>query len=267
MPGNRIGCCQCAPSRETMNPPQNRRGPPVRHDRSRQDRYGHVDAFAQRPITGNDYIRATARVHDAIRGRSTYERLLAAIRGTRERGHPFAAIVSLSRENATEAGAVLRLASSLGCEYVNIHHVTNRGFASQGVVLGIEDWEDVCESVSRVAEETGLRIRLEETFRGESDGTCAVRDGTNLMFLPTGREHTCMMFIDVPDSHSFTWSDGRLLPVASASSEQVLAGIDSPIGCPALAHVNPALAVEVATSRRRCRCIYDKHEIMTGVTC
>ncbi|HYN81820.1 MAG TPA: radical SAM protein [Gemmatimonadaceae bacterium] len=206
---------------------------------------------------------ASPGVHDRIRGRGSYGRLIEAMIETGRRRYAFAAILSVSRHNAADVSAVLELSSRLGCEYVNIHHVTNRGFACPDIVLGIDEWDDVFAIANQTAREAGLRIRIEDTFRGDEPhlASCAVRDGTNLMFLPDGRVHSCMMFIDLPDSHSFLWSDGQLQPVASLSSERCIVLAEGDVGCPALRRVNSALAGDAQKRGCHCRCIYDKREV------
>lgn len=202
-------------------------------------------------------------IHDSIRGGGTFRQLTESIRRSKAGGYRYSGILSISTSNSSDVGPTLRLCQELGMEYVNIHHVTNRGFAGESLVPTPEQWLEITAEVETTAVELELPIRLERAFVPLQIATlqCAVRERTNLMFLPDGRVHSCMLFIDVPDAHSYSWTPIGLMPNAAASNEQHLADKEMSPGCPALHHINPSLSAHLATLQMVGHCVYDKRPL------
>lgn len=205
---------------------------------------------------------STPRVHDSIRGKGSFDHLLRSIAMAREQSITFSGIVSVSRRNAADIGAILRLCRATGMEYVNVHYVTNRGFGRQSDVLSVDEWLRLYEEVRGIARElNGMEVRIERTFGERGLGFyCAVERRENLMFLPDGRVFHCMMFIDVPNAHSYRWQDGKLLANRSEFSELAIIGENSPTSCPALPIVNSAVSEEIPASSCAV-CIYKKDRL------
>jgi hypothetical protein len=113
------------------------------------------------------------------------------------------------------------------------------------------------ESASR---DSGPMLRIERTFLDKAPipFRCSVVDRSNLMFLPDGRVYMCMMFIDVPNSHSFVWDGEELRPNVSATGEQSFVKTGDYLGCPAMQLVNPDIAAMARRSGKCIQCIYEK---------
>lgn len=183
-----------------------------------------------------------AETHDAVRGAGAFDKLLRNVHLAQTRGFSISGIVSLSSSNADDCYQVLSLCAELGFEYVNLHYVSSRGFAGQAAALSIDEWAGVVSEIDRACTDfPSLEVRYERTFVpiGDWSGSCAVNDRSNLMFLPDGRVFSCMMFIDMPDSHSYEWRDGELRPNLGAQSEVAVTSRSCSAGCPALELVNP----------------------------
>jgi len=201
-----------------------------------------------------------AETHDAIRGRGKFLRLMRNATRARERGFAMSGIVSISRQNASDAYGMLALCAELQLEYVNVHYVSSRGFASSMTALEPPEWALVCSQIERAAADfPSLQIRYERTFVAESQasGQCSVRDGSNLMFLPDGRVFGCMMFIDIEDAHAYDWDGSRLHERPGQETElEYVAAWDKP-GCPALVLVDPQASSHLG--KGECvECIYAK---------
>lgn len=210
---------------------------------------------------------AGPEVHDAVRGRGAFDRLIRGIAAAREKGYLTSGIVSLSRANAEDCERILELCERLGFAYVNVHYVTNRGFATEESVLGIDEWLALVRRIERKSESLELDVRVERTFtpRAGFSGGCAVREGSNLMFFPDLRVFACAMFIGLPNAHSYTWTSAGLIPNRHGATEHSLCSAETPVHCPAIALINPSVSRQAAERGLAIRCIYDKSCLRGGL--
>lgn len=217
----------------------------------------------QRPFICFSIDGSCPQVHDGIRGQGSFHRLLDNIYRTKELGYRTAGIISVSRQNAHDIVRLLDLCDALTLEYVNIHYVTNRGFATADTVLSVEEWEKIYVEIAAASSRLHTELRIEKTFynRDTVPLHCAVVEGRNLMFLPDGRVYMCMLFIDVPNSHSFTWTPEGLQRNRSAMSEQLLTSNKAACGCPAMRHVNTAISQHATQENKVIQCIYQKERL------
>ncbi|MFI6373432.1 radical SAM protein [Streptomyces sp. NPDC050546] len=218
------------------------------------------------PVVGVSVDGSGPQTHDAVRGRRAFERLVANVAHARERGYRLFGITSVSGTNAHDAVDTLRLCEHLGFEWVNVHYVSNRGFATPDMVLSVPEWRALTKEIEEESAELAIDIRLERTFvpaRGHRR-SCAVRNRDNLLFLPDGRVFLCPMFIDVPDAHSYTWSGSGLVDRPGSRTESGLCSSTSPVHCPALRHVNPQLHTAVAETGLEMSCVLEKTRLSRG---
>ena len=211
---------------------------------------------------------STPEVHEAIRGKGTFARLIANIERSRELGYQGFGIMSVSRPNAHDVIETLRLCDRLGLEHVNVHYVSNRGFATPESIVTFREWMSIRESIERASPTLSLGVRADHSLApiGEYTGYCSVRAQDNLMFYPDGRVFICAMFFDVPGAHAFMWRNGRLESNLSAMSERSLAAAGGTDVCPAMAHVNPMLIDEAREMGCTVGCIYEKVDVRAGAT-
>ena len=225
--------------------------------------------FIQKHLSlGNAPIQAcfsfdgASGAHDRIRRKGSCDDLLISIRMCKDAGIPYSGIVSFSADNIDFHEETLRECARMGFQYVNIHYVTNRGFAAKEQVISIRLWQEACRRMKRLANELTLAIRLEDTFvpLRQFSGGCSVRRGSNLIFMPDGRVFQCLLFLDVPEAHSFTWTADGLLPNASNDSEEYLARREFPTHCPAMILLNPELHAAALNEGIAISCVYEKAE-------
>jgi MoaA/NifB/PqqE/SkfB family radical SAM enzyme len=209
---------------------------------------------------------SSSDVHDAIRGRGTFDRLIHSISIANKKGYTTSGIISLARSNADDCERLLDLSAELGFQYVNIHYVTNRGFATEKSVLSIDEWLAIVRRIEVRSESIELDVRVERTFtpQKEASGGCAVREESNLMFFPDGRVFMCAMFIDIENAHSYTWTSKGLVPNQSGVSEKKVCEKETPVHCPAIALVNPNVYDQAQKQGKAVRCIYDKSCLRLG---
>lgn len=209
---------------------------------------------------------SNSNVNDAIRGKGSFNNVIRAISMAHEKGYEISGITSLSRANADDCEQILERCEELRFEYLNIHYVTNRGHATTDSVLTIDEWLAVVQRISRKSEQIDLDVRVERTFapQGTFAGGCAVREQSNLMFFPDGRVFICAMFIDVPNAHSYNWTNAGLMPNHFGFSEAKACARKTPVHCPAIGLVNKKLAEEAEERGLAVRCIYDKSCLRLG---
>lgn len=148
------------------------------------------------------------------------------------------------------------LAKNLGLEYLNVHYVVKVGFASQDIVLSPSEWLQVCEDIRAESEYLGLEVRIEELFDGVSEpDRCAVRQQSNLMFLPDGRVFSCPLFLDLPNAHSFNWTREGLTRNWASSSESEVCRRHSSVACAAVHMLDPALESRAASEGHHVGCV------------
>lgn len=220
----------------------------------------------QLPLVGFSIDGSTPATHDAIRGPRTFNRMIANIEHARSLGYQAFAIVSVSRTNADDLLRVLDLCDSLSFTHVNIHYVTNRGFATEEMMLSVQQWQALCRDVQRHSAHLALDVRIEQTFAapGGHRSTCAVRDRTNMMFLPDGRVFMCPLFIDVPNAHSFVWTGSELIRRGQEVTEESLSTEVLTTHCPAIPHVSPALQASAGGLGLEITCALEKTRLRGG---
>lgn len=204
--------------------------------------------------------------HDAMRGSETFDKLVASVAAAKAQSIPCSGIVSLDRNNVDNSNEILVKCHELGLEYVNVHYVTNRGFARENSVLSIDEWRHAVDGIAELSRSLPLDIRVERTFTAQKDESlrCAVREGSNMMVFPDGRVYQCAMFIDNDNSHSFVWTLDGLVENESSASEKRVCANECSIHCPAMKQVNSRIAEEAESRGLAVRCIYDKSCLRMG---
>ncbi|MFJ3897566.1 radical SAM protein [Streptomyces sp. NPDC090083] len=228
-----------------------------------------VDRFegAQLPVAGVSIDGSGPETHNAVRGKRSFERMMQNIERARERGYRMFGIMSVSRSNAHDVIGVLALCDRLGFGWVNIHYVSNRGFATPEMVLSVPEWRALVREIRKSSADLRLDVRLERTFVPAVGHRryCAVRSSDNLLFLPDGRVFMCPMFIDVPEAHSFTWSGTELVERSGPGTERMLSLAETAAHCPAMGHVNPQLNANVVDVGLEISCVLEKTRLSGGL--
>jgi MoaA/NifB/PqqE/SkfB family radical SAM enzyme len=206
--------------------------------------------------------------HDYVRGAGTFERLIANIDRARDAGYPSFGIMSVMRCNAHDVLPTLRLCGALGLQHVNVHYVTNRGYASEDSVLPLRDWQELVQVIEQAEPLSNFAVRVDHSLakHAQYSGYCSVREENNLMFFPDGRVFICAMFFDVPGAHAFVWREGQLLANRSLSTERGICREGSRSMCPAMRHVNQNLIREAGELGCTIGCIYEKVDVRDGLT-
>jgi MoaA/NifB/PqqE/SkfB family radical SAM enzyme len=187
---------------------------------------------------------AHGEINDAIRGRGAFRHAMSTIDLLRRLGRPFVITATLGSAAAApdEVGALLGLAEASGCRTLNVHWLSAVGRArGRGLTIPPREWDAV---VSRIAAYTPKRDDLEVECQvgsflqgtawasGVDTRACAVRDRSNLEFLPDGTVFSCGLLVDAPGLAGYRWNGRQLLRRAGESELSVCTSFSGD-GCPA----------------------------------
>jgi MoaA/NifB/PqqE/SkfB family radical SAM enzyme len=180
-----------------------------------------------------------AAVVDRLRGPGAFADALASIDSLKSAGIPFDVNCTAVATALDSMAEMLEFADSIGADRLNIHWFSQVGRArthARGESVSALDWRHkVLDVVSRYQpRRTNFVPDCESAFAygmpGEDSGKCAVRDMTNLQFLPSGAVFSCGMLVEDDVRSGYLWQDGALTlrPGASEITE-TSAGC---VGCP-----------------------------------
>ncbi|MEU7843838.1 radical SAM protein [Micromonospora sp. NPDC049114] len=197
--------------------------------------------------------------HDALRRRGSFRTAVESITVGRQQGRRVSAILSVGRHNLDQALDTLLLLGRLGVDHVNVHYVTDRGFASADMLASPEEWRHLRD---QIIGSSGLPdVRFEGTFRPAGRSlSCAAEQESMLMLFPDQRIYSCTMFVGLPDGNAHRWRDGSLIRNERFRSRYRPTG--EPSGhCPAASFVNEGLPRSAEAAGCTIGCIFDKEFI------
>jgi len=175
---------------------------------------------------------------DALRGRGSFRDALRTIELLAHQGKNFDINYTVVKSTLPYVGQMLRFAEEVGANRINMHWYSPVGRGrvhAMHEAVSPDDWSRVLDLVSRYTPvradfvvdcELGWALG----YRGEDLGMCAVRDRTNLQFLPDGSVFSCGMLVDQPDLAGYVWREGGL-HLRQAESEVTRAAAPCS-GCP-----------------------------------
>jgi radical SAM protein with 4Fe4S-binding SPASM domain len=140
--------------------------------------------------------------------------------------------------------------------YINIHYVTDRGFATKNKIVPIKDWLKLCKNIE--ANKSAIRIRLEKTFISQqSIVKCEVPKKENIIIDPKGKIYGCTMFMNLPNMESGTWTlDGIDLNKKNENENNICNCTNN--GCPAMPLINNDLVKLAKKDNYKMDCIFNK---------
>jgi len=198
--------------------------------------------------------------HDAIRKPGSHRSAMASLASARELGHSVSAILSVGRHNLDDAVDTLRLLAGAKVDYVNVHYVTDRGFATADMVASMGEWLDLRDKI--LALERRPAVRFELTYHPFGKRVqCPAESNSMLMLFPDKRVFNCSMYLNLPDGNAFRWQDGNLVPHGAFRDRYEVPG-EAGGHCPAARFVNVDVVTAAETSDRRIGCIFDKELIL-----
>ena len=182
---------------------------------------------------------ATQDTNDAIRGKGSYDTVLAGIQEAREKGFACSMIYTVSDKNIHELAQMPTLVKDLGLERFFIQVIGMRGESStvcpssqtpQALQVSKDVW---IETIPKVAEKIAAHkiiVTYPKVFLSEGESfQCAGNVAQNYFVFPNGRVYQCPICEDFP-LHSHEIQNNRLVTMPPIS-ETDLFKLTIPEGC------------------------------------
>ncbi len=203
--------------------------------------------------------------NDAIRGRGTFAQAMRSMAMLRDKKLPFTITSSITPSSSGRLNDLLTLAEGSGCRTLNIHWVSPSGRARDGASsVAPAIWLELCDQVRDYRPsrpDLDVQCQLAYARRGPTSGlaldvnACAVRDRTNLQFMPDGSVYACGLLVDRPGMNAYRWVN-QSLRISMTPSELTLCRSHEP-GCPARREVLGEVFTEEAADYTPL-CIYQR---------
>jgi MoaA/NifB/PqqE/SkfB family radical SAM enzyme len=198
-------------------------------------------------------------VHDLIRGANSFEKLCISISTSQIYGISMSGILSVSKDNYDDAVNVISFCDNNKMQYLNIHYVTNRGYAQKENVVDIHDWNKLYQKIQLMKKE--IKIRIERTFVPiESEINCGVVKKENIIIDPYGRLYGCTMFLNFEGFHTATFENERWVINTNLVNENTICG-KSCKSCPGIELINNSLLLDAVSNGYKIDCIFNKTSI------
>lgn len=180
-----------------------------------------------------------ARVFDANRGRGAFRDALSTVEALKAQSIPLEINITVLRSTADQLAETLHYVELLGAQRANIHWFSpvgrGRKYAA-GESLTAAEWRDIVKVASSYSPRRAdfivdCELGYSYGMPGEDLKMCAVRDGTNLQFLPSGSVLSCGMLIENEELSGYIWEDGKLKDKRADETERTLTATPTD-GCP-----------------------------------
>ncbi|AGL18590.1 radical SAM protein [Actinoplanes sp. N902-109] len=184
---------------------------------------------------------ATAQENDAVRGHGAFRQARRTMRMLADMAKPFVITASITAPALDSIDDLLRLAEDSGCARLNIHWVSPTGRARDGKLsVPPQKWWELCTKVA--AHRPGrpdltidcqrAYLRADESAEiAEIGRDCAVRQMSNLQFMPDGAVYACGLVVDRPGFNGYRWEQDRLLRTGGPDEVSLCDDSSGP-GCP-----------------------------------
>jgi MoaA/NifB/PqqE/SkfB family radical SAM enzyme len=179
--------------------------------------------------------------NDAVRGRGTFSQAMRTMALLRDKALPFTVTTSITPSSYNQLPDLMSLAELSGCKTLNIHWVSPTGRARDGnSSVTPQKWLELCDQVRAykpIRPDLQVQCQLAYARPGAVDSSlvdtnaCAVRDHTNLQFMPDGSVYACGLLVDRPGMNGYRWVE-QSLRVSMTPSELTLCH-SAGRGCPA----------------------------------
>jgi MoaA/NifB/PqqE/SkfB family radical SAM enzyme len=179
--------------------------------------------------------------NDVVRGRGSFSQAIRSMAMLRDKDLPFTITTSIGPSSVGRLNELLSLAEQSGCKTLNIHWVSPTGRARDGSSSILPaTWLGLCDQARDYRPmRPDLEVQCQIAYarlgqRADSVlnlNACAVRDRTNLQFMPDGSVYACGLLVDRPGLNAYRWVD-HSLTVSMAPSELTLCQ-SAEVGCPA----------------------------------
>jgi MoaA/NifB/PqqE/SkfB family radical SAM enzyme len=199
-------------------------------------------------------------IHDNIRGNDTFLNLSNSILLAISKNISFSGITSISQDNYDDVFQIIKLCSNYKMKYLNIHYVTDRGFAKRNKIVDIDNWLKLGDSLKSI--NASIPLRFEKTYVSKGEVVnCEVNRKKNVIIDPHGNVYGCTMFMNFENTQSAIWTANGLVMNNNVINENhICAEISN--GCPAMPLVNKEIVDIASFDNLKFDCIFNKTSIL-----
>jgi sulfatase maturation enzyme AslB (radical SAM superfamily) len=198
-------------------------------------------------------------IHNAIRGKGTFQNLMKGLRISKKHNISASAIASISMDNYFDTLSIIDFCFSNKMKYLNIHYVTDRGFAEKNKVVSVNDWLKLCKKIKESSFK--INVRLEKTFVPEiADVHCEVIEKKNYIIDPRGKVFGCTMFMNFKHMESGTLTTNGFIINENRNNENSVCACTNR-GCPAMPLINEELVSLARNEQLKFDCIFNKTKL------
>lgn len=199
---------------------------------------------------------SNAEINNSIRGKKVFENLLNSIQLVKNNNIQYSGITSISKDNFSDVENIINTSYELGMEYLNIHYVTDRGFALKSKVVDIPMWKGLVKKLE--SSKNKIPIRLEKTFVSfDTNVVCEVNKKENIIIDPNGFIFGCTMFMNNNLFASAKYVEDKIMLSQQAENETTICKCVNS-GCPAIPLINNDIFNEALSQELKFDCIFNK---------
>lgn len=200
---------------------------------------------------------ADSKTNDAIRGKGTFERLEKSIQKAKDKNVSISGITSLSLQNKDGIFDIIDFCSHYGLKYLNIHYVTDRGFAQKNTIIPFAEWTDLCDQIENY--QNYLPLRLEKTFiEAHEELNCEVNLKENLIIDAYGKVFGCTIFMNIPNAQSGIFTSDNYIENRQFENENQLCSCTKNGSCPGISLTNKELTDFAHQNNKKLDCFFNK---------
>lgn len=195
-------------------------------------------------------------IHDSMRGKGTFKQLLNSIELSTQYNLSISGICSLNIDNFFDLKNIADLCFSFNMKYLNVHYITDRGFAERKKVVDIDSWKNYFDTIEST--DFKIPIRFERTFVSKNVTiNCEVSNKENIIIDPHGNIYGCTMFMNFSGFESGKFISNKIQMNKNNHNENTICTSCS-TGCPAIKIVNPELVHDASDRGLYIDCIFNK---------
>ncbi|MCP3939862.1 MAG: radical SAM protein [Desulfobacteraceae bacterium] len=178
---------------------------------------------------------ATRSTNDAIRGKGSYDTVLAGIQKAEKKGFACSMIYTVSDKNIHELDQMPTLVQGLGLKRFFIQVIGMRGESSKdsqsrALQVSKDHWIKTIPQVAKKIADQGIIVTYPKVFLSRDDKfQCAGNVAKNYFVFPNARVYQCPICEDLP-LHSHEIQDNKLVTMPRLN-EMDLFNLSIPEGC------------------------------------
>lgn len=200
---------------------------------------------------------STDHVQENIRGKGTFNNLIQSLNLAKATNLSMSGITSISQENKHDVLNIVDICNSYNLNYLNIHYVTDRGFAKRSMIIPHNEWLALCQKIENHTSK--MPIRLEKTFVSiKAIVDCEVNKKESLIIDPLGKVYGCTIFMNLTNAESGIFDKNGYKENSEVNNENNICNCESTNGCPGMKIANKELVDLALKNNLKMDCFFNK---------